>query len=665
MAKESIIQHYNSSVTGNTPSSGDLSVGEIAINTSDEKIFLKNLGGTVLPLSQTKDISGAFAPKNQVVSSFNGATGTVLYSTQIATSSITGVASFLSDHFTVSGTGHVSSKGVITINSLTGSVTLGVGQLSDVNFEDAPEQYQFLQWDGVDEWRPAYAVTSLNNQIGSVTLTGDGESLIGRGNANFTNRTATTGVTGVASFNPTYFSVGATGHVSLATAYQATGDTVITTAGSGIAISTSGKTDTLFNIGVTSFNGSTGAVSYAPPLASASVTGVAHFPNSDFAVSATGSVTLSNVARTNAANAFSGLQTFSNGLSAHGATFASNSTVRLSTLASHPQIDGGGGIYSGGSIAAEAVNNVVFAAGQGGSGEYPTKPTMSFQNNSVNTEADINFVTQGGDIKFTATTDIDIVAGGNVNISSAGGGIVIDPVTFVNIAGGLLYVDDTNNRVGINDTTPSMALCVNGGISGNSIIIAAGATFNSTSAHTGLATFSGGLTASNIFASAGVTFNSTSAHTGLATFSGGLTASGATFSGNVNLQDNVLSRVELLDYFERYVDSGNFTDKGNAIPSDLSTGQVFRVRLTVTGSSGLTVSNVPDNGNANAVGFTLLFVGDGTARVMTWNIGGTAVIWAGGTAPTYTSTNNKTDVFSFLTRDGGSTWLGFVGGQNF
>ena len=155
MAKESIIQHYNSSVTGNTPSSGDLSVGEIAINTSDEKIFLKNLGGTVLPLSQTKDISGAFAHKNQVVSSFNGATGTVLYSTQIATSSITGVASFLSDHFTVSGTGHVSSKGVITINSLTGSVTLGVGQLSDVNFEDAPEQYQFLQWDGVDEWRPA------------------------------------------------------------------------------------------------------------------------------------------------------------------------------------------------------------------------------------------------------------------------------------------------------------------------------------------------------------------------------------------------------------------------------------------------------------------------------------------------------------------------------
>lgn len=152
--------------------------------------------------------------------------------------------------------------------------------------------------------------------------------------------------------------------------------------------------------------------------------------------------------------------------------------------------------------------------------------------------------------------------------------------------------------------------------------------------------------------------------TGLQTFNASLTASGATFSGNVNLQDNVLSRVELLDYFERYVDLGDFTTKLAQVAIDLSTGQVFRMRITIA-CTGMNVTNVPDNGNANAVGFTLFFVGDGSARAMTWNIGGTAVTWAGGTAPTYTSTNNKTDVFSFLTRDGGTTWFGFVGGQNF
>ena len=122
--------------------------------------------------------------------------------------------------------------------------------------------------------------------------------------------------------------------------------------------------------------------------------------------------------------------------------------------------------------------------------------------------------------------------------------------------------------------------------------------------------------------------------------------------------------MELLDYFERYVDLGDFTTKLAQVAIDLSTGQVFRMRITIA-CTGMNVTNVPDNGNANAVGFTLFFVGDGSARAMTWNIGGTAVTWAGGTAPTYTSTNNKTDVFSFLTRDGGTTWFGFVGGQNF
>ena len=185
------------------------------------------------------------------------------------------------------------------------------------------------------------------------------------------------------------------------------------------------------------------------------------------------------------------------------------------------------------------------------------------------------------------------------------------------------------------------------------------------------ATFMGNISAPNIVSSFnGATGTVTGASLGANTFtalnifSAGISASGATFAGTVNHQDNTLSRVEFLDYFERYSDLGDFTTASTQIPIDLSTAQVFRTKLTVT-CTGLTLANVPDNGNANAVGFSLLFVGDGTARTMTWNIGNTAASWAGGTAPTYTSTNNKTDVFSFLSRDGGSTWLGFVGGQNF
>jgi hypothetical protein len=47
---------------------------------------------------------------------------------------------------------------------------------------------------------------------------------------------------------------------------------------------------------------------------------------------------------------------------------------------------------------------------------------------------------------------------------------------------------------------------------------------------------------------------------------------------------------------------------------------------------------------------------------VTW---GASVKWAGGTAPTLTSTNTKVDIFTFVTWDAGTTWYGFVSGQNF
>lgn len=57
--------------------------------------------------------------------------------------------------------------------------------------------------------------------------------------------------------------------------------------------------------------------------------------------------------------------------------------------------------------------------------------------------------------------------------------------------------------------------------------------------------------------------------------------------------------------------------------------------------------------------FTLILVQDGTgSRTATWPA---SVKWAGGTAPTLTTTASKRDVFSFLCPDG-SSWLGFTAG---
>jgi hypothetical protein len=59
---------------------------------------------------------------------------------------------------------------------------------------------------------------------------------------------------------------------------------------------------------------------------------------------------------------------------------------------------------------------------------------------------------------------------------------------------------------------------------------------------------------------------------------------------------------------------------------------------------------------------TVAFTADGTQRTVVWP---GSVKWSGGAAPTLTATNGKIDVFTFLSLNGGTNWLGFIGGQNF
>lgn len=140
---------------------------------------------------------------------------------------------------------------------------------------------------------------------------------------------------------------------------------------------------------------------------------------------------------------------------------------------------------------------------------------------------------------------------------------------------------------------------------------------------------------------------------------GGSTGS-STFNHNVIMSDKTLSRVELIDYFERVQIVS--VAKGGGLTLDLSSGQVFQVVLSAAVTS-ITINNIPDNtSTSNAVGFTIIFTADGTARTITWP---GSVKWPGGTAPTMTSTNNKKDIISFISDDAGTTWYGFVGGQNF
>ena len=86
----------------------------------------------------------------------------------------------------------------------------------------------------------------------------------------------------------------------------------------------------------------------------------------------------------------------------------------------------------------------------------------------------------------------------------------------------------------------------------------------------------------------------------------------------------------------------------NAI--DLATGNLFT--KTISGVTTLTVSNVPTTGDAAS--FILELTNAGSAAI-TWFSG---VKWAGGTAPTLTTTG--VDVLGFYSHDGGTTWRGML-----
>ena len=75
---------------------------------------------------------------------------------------------------------------------------------------------------------------------------------------------------------------------------------------------------------------------------------------------------------------------------------------------------------------------------------------------------------------------------------------------------------------------------------------------------------------------------------------------------------------------------------------------------SISGAVTLTFSNPPASGKAGS--FTLIATFSGSPAI-TWPA---SVKWAGGTAP---DTVAGIDVFSFMTTDAGTNWLGFTAGQ--
>jgi hypothetical protein len=96
----------------------------------------------------------------------------------------------------------------------------------------------------------------------------------------------------------------------------------------------------------------------------------------------------------------------------------------------------------------------------------------------------------------------------------------------------------------------------------------------------------------------------------------------------------------------------------NTLNLTLSTANLFTVNL----NADITTFNL-NSLPVNTVVYSLIlqFIADGTPRAVTWP---GSVKWAGGTAPTLTSTLNKVDTFVLMTPNSGTDYYGFVSSQN-
>ena len=273
------------------------------------------------------------------------------------------------------------------------------------------------------------------------------------------------------------------------------------------------------------------------------------------------------------------------------------------------------------------VNQVLF-----GSTANPTHGRVTYQWNTSN----MNFATgNSSDAKMTIgsaevvvnepSNDIDfrVESDGNAN---------------------MLFVDGGNNRVGIATASPSapaiLEVYANSTDTGGTILInQAGAGDPALQFKTAATNYVVGVdnSDSDIFK---IDYGTTGV--------GASTGFSMNTSGHSSFHDKQVSRLNLKDYGEVTSALGS---AGGARTIDLENGNNFTATVS---ASTVTWTFSNPTASDELCGFTL-FLTNGGSQTVNWPA---SVDWAGGTAPTLTSSG--LDILVFITTDGGTIWHGMV-----
>ena len=152
--------------------------------------------------------------------------------------------------------------------------------------------------------------------------------------------------------------------------------------------------------------------------------------------------------------------------------------------------------------------------------------------------------------------------------------------------------------------------------------------------------------------------------TGAGSSSWSSTLPAVTLGGAVTGGDQVMSAVTHKDYSETVYAGG---DTGATPAIDEANGNTQSHTLN---AATVTFALPADSGLQAGTALTLILSQDGSgSRAGVFQVSGatTNVKWAGGTAPTLTTTASRADIICFVTFNGGASpvWYGFVAGQDF
>jgi len=124
-----------------------------------------------------------------------------------------------------------------------------------------------------------------------------------------------------------------------------------------------------------------------------------------------------------------------------------------------------------------------------------------------------------------------------------------------------------------------------------------------------------------------------------------------TFTAN----QTVTAELKANSYNESYT---AVTSTSNATTVNCEAGNTFM--HTLTENTTFTFSNPPASGTGYTMTVEIIQDASASGYTVTWP---TSVDWPSATAPTLTATASAVDLFVFTTRDGGTTWYGFLAGD--